>query len=84
MRDLVAWTRDLFHRGLPLIDRVNPGARVDIELFSRGGLAVLDAIKAIGYNTLQQRPTLTSGAKLRLLGRAFGAHLLGRIVRRAG
>src|SRR5205807_5806669 len=29
-------TRDLFYRGLPLLDRVTPEVRPDIELFIRG------------------------------------------------
>jgi squalene synthase HpnC len=77
MRDLIAWTRELFHRGMPLIETVNNRARVDIELFSRGGLAVLNAIEAIDYDTLRRRPTLSGLTKFRLLSRALGAHLAG-------
>jgi len=28
---------------------------VDLEMFSRGGLAVLDSIEAMGYDTLHRR-----------------------------
>jgi phytoene/squalene synthetase len=77
MRGLVARTRELFQLGLPLAPSLAPGLRVDIELFSRGGLAVLDAVESIGYNTLQHRPTLTSATKLQLIGRALCTHLLG-------
>ena len=76
MRGLVARTRELFQLGLPLAPSVAPALRVDIELFSRGGIAVLDAIESIGYNTLQRRPTLTRATKLRLVGRALYTHLL--------
>ena len=79
MRGLVARTRELFQRGAPLAGSVAPSLRVDIELFSRGGLAVLDAIESIGYNTLQHRPTLTGAAKLQLAGRALGTKLICRI-----
>ena len=44
--------------------------RVDLELFSRGGLAVLDAIEAMGYNTLEHRPSIGTAARVRLLGSA--------------
>jgi squalene synthase HpnC len=76
MRALVNRTRDLFQKGLPLALRVSPRIRVDLELFGRGGLAVLDAIESIGYNTLQQRPSLSSAVKLRLMGRALGGQAL--------
>ena len=35
--------RDLFHRGLPLVDRVDGTLKLDIALFSKGGLSVLTA-----------------------------------------
>ncbi|HJY88562.1 MAG TPA: squalene synthase HpnC [Candidatus Acidoferrales bacterium] len=75
MKDLVGRTRDLFVAGLPLAERVAPDLRVDIELFSRGGFAVLDAIEAIGYNTLEQRPALDRTTQARLLGRALLSRL---------
>jgi squalene synthase HpnC len=76
MRQLVERTRDLFHRGLPLAQSLDRDLRIDIELFSRCGLAVLDSIESIGYNTLQQRPTLSAATKLMLVGRALGEHAL--------
>jgi squalene synthase HpnC len=75
MRDLVARARELFVAGLPLAQRVAPELRIDIELFSRGGLAVLDAIEAIGYNTLERRPVLSRSTETRLLGRALLSRL---------
>jgi squalene synthase HpnC len=71
MHDLAARTRVLFAAGAPLSQRVVPELRVDIELFCRGGLAVLDAIAAIGYDTLHHRPALSRMRQIRLLGRAF-------------
>jgi len=75
MKDLIKRTRKLFQAGLPLAGRVEPELRVDIELFSRGGLAVLEAIEAIGYNTLEQRPALRRSTQARLLGRALVSRL---------
>src|SRR5215472_15052097 len=49
MKDLIKRTRALFTEGLPLAKRVDSTVRVDIEMFVRGGLAVLDAIERIGY-----------------------------------
>lgn len=76
MKELIAYTRDLFVRGLPLAQRVPAALRVDIELFSRGGLAVLEAIERIGYNTIEQRPALSRRTQVRLLGRALLTRLL--------
>ena len=71
MKELVVRTRRLFAEGMPLADSVDGALRVDIEMFSRGGLAVLDAIEAIGYNTLEHRPSVSKAKQLRLLARAL-------------
>jgi squalene synthase HpnC len=82
IKELVDKTRALFEQGLPLLERIEPQLRVDIELFSRGGLSVLDAIEAIGYNTLQMRPALSSVAKLRLLSQTYAKrYRIGSLVR---
>jgi squalene synthase HpnC len=75
MQELIARTRELFAEGAPLALKVSPELRVDIELFSRGGLAVLEAIERIGYNTLGQRPALRRRTQARLLGRALVSRL---------
>ncbi|HLJ94876.1 MAG TPA: squalene synthase HpnC [Gemmataceae bacterium] len=61
-------TRDLFYRGLPLLDRVPLEIRPDIELFIRGGLAVLRKIERCRYNVWAVRPTLAKWEKAALLG----------------
>jgi squalene synthase HpnC/squalene synthase HpnD len=71
MKELITRTRRLFAEGLPLAETVDSTLRVDIEMFSRGGLAVLDAIETIEYNTLQHRPSISKGKQLRLLSRAL-------------
>ncbi|MCU1341249.1 MAG: Squalene synthase HpnC [Candidatus Acidoferrum typicum] len=71
MKELIARTRELFAEGMPLAARVDSALRVDIEMFSRGGLAVLDSIEAIGYNTLQHRPSIPKSKQLQLLTRAL-------------
>jgi squalene synthase HpnC len=75
MKDLIARTRRLFAEGAPLASRVAPAFRVDVELFSRGGSAVLDAIESMGCDTLHQRPALAGGVQARLLGRALLSRL---------
>jgi len=75
MKALIARTRELFSQGLPLARIVDARLRVDIEMFSRGGLAVLQAIEAMGYDTLHRRPAISRGRQLRLLGRAVASRL---------
>jgi squalene synthase HpnC/squalene synthase HpnD len=75
MKSLIARTRELFAGGMPLAEGLEGALRVDIELFSRGGLAVLDAIEESGYNTLERRPAISKFRQLRLLA--------GALVRRA-
>src|SRR5258705_710879 len=78
MKDLISRTRNLFAQGMPLANTVDSALRVDIEMFSRGGLAVLDSIEAIGYNTLQQRPSISKSKQLRLLIRALFQRLFAQ------
>jgi len=66
LRFQVERTRDYFRDGLPLIDRVRGSLRVDIALFSRGGIAILDKIEQLHYDTLRARPTLSKSEKIRL------------------
>jgi squalene synthase HpnC len=77
MKDLIARTRTLFAEGMPLAQKVDGRLRIDIEMFSRGGLAVLDAIEAMGYDTLRHRPAISKGKQARLLGRALISSLIG-------
>lgn len=76
MKDLISRTRELFAAGLPLAQKVDATLRIDIELFSRGGIWILDAIEKQGYDTLNHRPALTKTAKVQLLGRALGRRIL--------
>jgi squalene synthase HpnC len=78
MKSLIARTREMFDAGLPLAHRVDGGLRTDIELFSRGGIAILDAIEAAGFNTLSHRPSLSKWTKASLLARALGSRALRR------
>jgi len=83
MRELIARTRQLFAEGLPLALCVNPALSVDIDLFSRGGMAVLDAIEAAGYDTLHHRPSIARAAKMRLLLRALAGRAISPLRRKA-
>ncbi|HEV7218244.1 MAG TPA: squalene synthase HpnC, partial [Terriglobales bacterium] len=52
MRFEVERTRDWFRRGYPLIGKVDRELAVDLELFTRGGEAVLNAIQSQKYCVL--------------------------------
>jgi phytoene synthase len=77
MKDLIARTRTLFAEGLPLAKMVDGRLSIDLEMFSRGGLAVLDAIESSGYDTLHHRPAIGKGKQALLLGRSLLAYLAG-------
>jgi squalene synthase HpnC len=69
MKDLIARTRALFTEGQPLSKMVDGRLSVDLEMFTCGGLAVLDAIEAMGYDTLNKRPAVSKLKQAALLGR---------------
>src|SRR5258707_2970128 len=80
MKDLIARSRKLFEQGMPLAKIVDSRLSIDLEMFSRGGLAVLDAIEAQGYDTLHQRPSIGKGRQARLLGRTLLSHLATKVL----
>jgi len=75
MRSEVTRAREWFRRGLPLVEKVDPALAVDIELFSRGGMEILDAIERQGFDVLRRRPAISKSRKLRLLVRAAARKL---------
>src|SRR5271155_2700556 len=75
MEDLICRTRELFARGAELPKLVDGRLSVDLDMFSRGGLAILAAIEAQGYDTLHHRPVVTKGKQVRLLAQALLAKL---------
>lgn len=62
--------RGLFEKGLALPGMVNRRLAVDLELFSLGGLRVLDKIEAQGYDVLKQRPRVGKVERVGILLRA--------------
>ena len=74
-------TRRMFRQGAELVNRVKGASKLDIALFSRGGLAVLDAIEKLDYNVLKRRPHLSRFKKGRLLFLTWVDMLLGRKLR---
>ena len=67
LRYEVGYARVMFGNGLPLIRMVDRELAVDLDLFSRGGLAILEAIEQAGYDVLRARPSLGKAQKATLL-----------------
>jgi squalene synthase HpnC len=74
MQEAVNITRGLFIKGLPLADSVDRRLAIDLELFSRGGLRVLEKIERQDYDVLRSRPAISKVERVGLL--------LGAITRR--
>src|ERR1700674_3732396 len=62
--------REWFHHGLPLIRKVDAQLAVDLELFSRGGQEILNAIERQRFAVLGRRPVISKARKLALVARA--------------
>ncbi len=67
MREAVDRARSLFHEGLPLCSMVDRRLSLDLDLFSRGGMRVLDKIEERGYDVLSARPAISKTERIRLL-----------------
>jgi squalene synthase HpnC len=76
MKFEVGRAREWFKRGLPLISMVNHELAIDLELFSRGGQEILNAIERQRYNVLRRRPVISKPRKLWLVARAAMSKLL--------
>ena len=76
MRFEVQRARDWFRQGLPLAGKVGRGLAVDIELFTRGGDGILNAIERQGFAVLGRRPVISKPRKLALVVRAALGKLL--------
>jgi len=76
MKFEVERARDWFTRGLPLVKKVNRELALDLELFSRGGQEILNAIERQGFDVLRVRPEISKSRKLMLVLRAAMGKLL--------
>jgi squalene synthase HpnC len=76
MKFEVERARQWFERGLPLVSKVDKELAVDLELFSRGGQEILNAIERQRFAVLGRRPVISKPRKLALVARAA----LGKIL----
>ena len=84
MRYEVEYTRQMFKQGMPLIGMVDRDLALDLDLFSRGGLEILNAIENQSHDVLRARPSISKSRKVALLLRAFTGKFLGRNLAQAG
>jgi len=76
MKFEVERAREWFERGLPLISQVDKELALDLELFSRGGQEILNAIERQEFAVLGRRPVISKARKLALVARAAVGKLL--------
>jgi squalene synthase HpnC len=70
MKFEVERAREWFARGLPLARKVDKALAIDIELFTRGGLEILNAIERQDFDVLTRRPAISKTRKLALVARS--------------
>ena len=68
--------RGFFDRGAKLLPLLPRAARVDVDLFIRGGRAILGAIERGGYDVWARRPEVSKWEKGKLLLGAVARSLL--------
>ena len=76
LRHEVDFARRLFYEGLPLIGMVGRDLAVDLDLFSRGGLEILNAIEHRDFDVLSARPAISRRTRLQLALRAVSGKFL--------
>ncbi len=76
----VGRAREWFRRGLPLVKKVDTDLAVDLELFTRGGQEILNAIERQNFAVLGRRPVISKPRKLALVARAALGKLQGKVL----
>ena len=71
MREACGVARELFIKGSALPPLLDPRLALDVTLFSRGGMYILDKIEKQGFDVLTARPYIGKGERVRLLLRTL-------------
>lgn len=79
MRFEVNRAREWFQNGRALIGKVDRELAIDIELFSRGGEEILNAIQRQDFKVLRSRPAISKSRKLALVMRAAAQAMWSRL-----
>lgn len=82
MRFQINRTREFFERGAGLSRLIDGVGSVDIELFTRGGMCLLESIERQNYNVFSKRITVSTSKKIALMLGWGLKHLYSR--KRAG
>ena len=81
-RQLLAFQVDrarlLFREGAPLVETLDGVVKLNVALFTKGGVAILDAIEGRNYDVLSTRPALSRTRKAMVLASSWLAWKLGR------
>lgn len=67
MQEVVGVARGLFEEGLPLTRMVDRRLSIDLTLFSRGGMFILDKIERQDFNVLAARPKISKTERVGIL-----------------
>jgi squalene synthase HpnC len=78
MKFEVERARDWFRQGMPLVEKVDRELAIDLDLFSRGGVEILNAIEKQDFAVLGNRPAISKSRKLALVAHAALAKVFGR------
>ncbi len=61
----------LFRKGLPLVKLVDRRLSLDLDLFSHGGLKMLQKIRLEEYDVLKQRPRISKAERIGILAQCL-------------
>lgn len=75
VREAVAYAHHFFRAGKPLVPTLNRRLALDIDLFIRGGVAILHKVEAMDCAVLNKRPRIGKLERVALLAKALGSHL---------
>jgi len=78
MKFEVERARDWFRQGMPLVGKVDRELAIDLDLFSRGGMEILNAIEKQDFAVLGNRPAISKSRQLALVAHAALAKMFGR------
>jgi squalene synthase HpnC len=81
VESLVIYTRTMLHEGGEISKQVDRELAVTLNLFRKGGDAILDGIVAQDYDVLRGRPVVTKTKKISLLAGALIDKLRAGLVR---
>jgi squalene synthase HpnC len=71
MAEAVDYAQRLFEAGLPLAGKLDRRLALDIDLFSLGGMKVLEKIRAANYDVLSARPAISRTERAALVLRSL-------------